>query len=76
MCEVYFAGVNSEFEQLVCDGLNMKKGSLPFRYLGVPLAARKLMYAKCKELVARITKLVAHCSSKCLSYRARLCSIK
>lgn len=58
-CEICFVGVDDHVQQSICDALGMKKGSLPFRYLGVLLASRKLECGECKVL-DRITKPSTH----------------
>lgn len=50
----------------------MQEGTLPFRYLGVPLAARKLNYKECSSLLKHITARIHHWTSKWLSYVGRL----
>lgn len=74
-CEVFFAGVNVAAQKSISEALGMKIRSLPFKYLGVPLAFRKLKYNECKMLLDKITKPVSHWSFKLLSYGARLALI-
>lgn len=54
----------------------MQHGSLPFRYLGVPLAVKKLKYVECKSLIQHILKAINHWSTRHLSYGAIACLIK
>lgn len=63
-CEIDFAKVDGRFEHRVCKTLTIRMGVLPFKYLGVPFAARKLRYIECRTVVDQITKLVSHWSSK------------
>lgn len=44
-CEVYSSGVSDSFQDEMCKELNMVKETLHFRYLGIPLASRKLNFA-------------------------------
>ncbi|XP_010694769.2 uncharacterized protein LOC104907527 [Beta vulgaris subsp. vulgaris] len=52
---IYFAGINQETANQLAILINMPIGDLPFRYLGVPLAAKKLNFTQCKPLIDRIT---------------------
>ncbi|XP_021757246.1 uncharacterized protein LOC110722282, partial [Chenopodium quinoa] len=40
--DVYFGGLTDSKQDTLQEALGMNKGSLPFRYLGVPLSAKKL----------------------------------
>lgn len=52
---IYFAGVRREEATEIAAAVSLLVGELRFRYLGVPLAARKLNYTQCKFLVDKIT---------------------
>ncbi|XP_019108124.2 uncharacterized protein LOC109136466 [Beta vulgaris subsp. vulgaris] len=47
-------------------------GELPFKYLGVPLASKKLNFSQCKVLVDKITDRAQGWIAKTLSYAGRL----
>ena len=53
-----------------------KEGSLPFKYLGVPLTSKKLSISHYLNLIDRITGKINHWSNKLLSYAGRLQLIK
>lgn len=42
--EIYYVGIEGQFEQLVCSTLNIINRPFPFKYLGVPFAIKKLRY--------------------------------
>ena len=52
--DVLIGGVSEDLKALIFSSLGMKEGSLPFRYLGVPISSRRLKFANCKSLVDRI----------------------
>ncbi|CAN1181431.1 LINE-1 retrotransposable element ORF2 protein [Linum perenne] len=68
---IYTAGVSDEVEDDLATVSGFCKGSLPFRYLGVPLTAGKLRKCDCKSLVDRITKRVTDWKAKHLSYAGK-----
>ncbi|XP_010665703.1 uncharacterized protein LOC104882965 [Beta vulgaris subsp. vulgaris] len=68
---VYFVGVHRDDISNLQQNLHMPTGSLPFKYLGVPLASRKLFYNECKPLLAKITARVKSWTAKKLSYAGR-----
>ncbi|GJU05307.1 hypothetical protein Tco_1121737 [Tanacetum coccineum] len=45
---------------------------LPIRYLGVPLASKRISAKNCKSLIDKIKNKVCNDKSKCLSYAERL----
>lgn len=71
-CEIYFCGVDGSLQDEICQDLGMAKGSMPFKYLGIPLNSRKLNYVECKMFLDKIIKPVMHWTSKFLSYGARV----
>ena len=54
------------------DSCNIPLGSMPFRYLGVPLSSKRLSAAECEHLAAKITSKVRSWQARNLSYAARL----
>ncbi|XP_021715257.1 uncharacterized protein LOC110683220, partial [Chenopodium quinoa] len=48
--DVYFGGLTDSKQDTLQEALGMNKGSLPFRYLGVPLSAKKLTISQCFNL--------------------------
>lgn len=41
-CAIYFTALSLYEEQYICELLQVPKGEIPFRYLGVPLSSKKL----------------------------------
>lgn len=54
----------------------MTCGTLPFRYLGVPLNSRKLSLASCEPLLHQIKSRFSSWTTKTLSFSGRLLLIK
>lgn len=54
----------------------MPCGSLPMKYLGVPLCTKKLTLANCEPLIQQIKSRVSSWSVKTLSFAGRLLLIK
>lgn len=54
----------------------MPLGSLPFKYLGVPISHKKLTYSQCLPLVEKISSRIVQWLSKFLSYAVRVVLIK
>lgn len=70
--EVYFVGISADTQDTLASFLHMKIGSLPFRYLDVPLSSKKLTCSKWKGLIDKITARVSHWTARTLSYAVRL----
>lgn len=63
-CEVYFVGVNDDVQSQITSVLQMNVGRLPFKYLGVPLASRKIRCIECSPLIIQITRPFTHWTIK------------
>ncbi|XP_019237620.1 PREDICTED: uncharacterized protein LOC109217803 [Nicotiana attenuata] len=63
-------------KDLILQELGYNESSLPFKYLGVPLASKKLSNHQCWPLVEKITAKISCWTSKLLSYAGRLQLIK
>ncbi|PKI71887.1 hypothetical protein CRG98_007746 [Punica granatum] len=70
--EIFMGGINEEgiIDLVNCSGF--KKGTLPVRYLGIPLVSGKLSLKNCKALMERIVKRIRSWSVKHLSYACRV----
>ncbi|XP_060183587.1 uncharacterized protein LOC132613540 [Lycium barbarum] len=55
---IYMSGVNDQLKQEILTHLGYCEGTLPFKYLGVPLSSKKLTMAECMPLVEKITDRV------------------
>lgn len=49
-----------------------QKEKIPFRYLGVPICAKKISNVQCEALVEKMTTRIRVWGSKNLSYMARV----
>jgi hypothetical protein len=64
--------VSLEDKQDILDFLQMPTGSLPVRYLGVPLITKRLSSSDCETLVSRITDRIDSWTVRSLSFAGRL----
>ncbi|XP_074277700.1 uncharacterized protein LOC141601326 [Silene latifolia] len=56
----------------IADLSGLKIGSLPFKYLGIPMASRKLSVLECSILVERVVDRIRALGARKLSYAGRL----
>lgn len=73
---LYIAGVDAAFKEKILVDLGLILGTLPFKYLGVPLSTRKLSIQQCMPIVEKMIARVKCWSSKLLSYSGRLQLVK
>ncbi|CAL1370123.1 unnamed protein product [Linum trigynum] len=71
-CELFCCGTPDEEQQWISAYTGFPLGSLPVRYLGVPLISGKLTSADCSVLVDKITARIRTWQAKKLSYAGRL----
>ncbi|KAL2922721.1 LINE-1 retrotransposable element ORF2 protein [Bienertia sinuspersici] len=69
--EVYSCGMPEETVQQITQETGFKKGTLPFRYLGVPICSKKISVGECEQLLEKITARIKIWSSKNISYAGR-----
>ncbi|XP_071688365.1 uncharacterized protein [Rutidosis leptorrhynchoides] len=69
---LFFESVNIGLQQEITQLLPFKIGKLPVKYLGVPLLAKTLGIADCKEIVDKIRMRIDNWKNKHLSYAGRL----
>ncbi|KAF3570532.1 hypothetical protein F2Q69_00061486 [Brassica cretica] len=72
----YASGLTPSETDLIQASTGMALGSLPFRYLGVPLNSRKLSLTNCEPLIHQIKTWFSSWSVKSLSFSGRLLLIK
>ncbi|XP_060182277.1 uncharacterized protein LOC132611938 [Lycium barbarum] len=72
----YLAGTLDNLKQTILEELGYSEGTIPFKYLGVPVAAKKLSILQCWSLVERIIAKINYWFSKIFSYASRLQLIK
>ncbi|XP_022765857.1 uncharacterized protein LOC111310679 [Durio zibethinus] len=70
--ELYQAGVSREELARIQQASGFKIGTLPVRYLGVPLVFRRLTEKDCSPLVDKITARINSWATRHLSYAGRL----
>ena len=70
--ELFSTGISREKLLEIHQISGFKLGTLPVKYLGVPLVTRRLNDKDCVPLVERITTRINHWASKMLSYAGRL----
>jgi hypothetical protein len=73
---VFLSGVHNELKTSLQDLLGFRLGSLPIRYLGVPLISTRLTYSNCKPLEEQILSRIKLWTSASLTYVRRLQIIK
>ncbi|KAK6775933.1 hypothetical protein RDI58_026934 [Solanum bulbocastanum] len=68
--------VTHEVKEQIVSELQFSLGTMPFKYLDVPLSAKKLIINECMTLVEKIVARVRYWTSKLLSYSVRVQLIK
>ncbi|KAL7197309.1 hypothetical protein ACSBR2_019905 [Camellia fascicularis] len=68
---IFFSGCEQNLRDEILRVCNFSEGTLPVRYLGVPLVSTKLKAVDCDQLVERITKRIKSWTNKCLTYAGR-----
>ncbi|KAL2901530.1 hypothetical protein RDABS01_026612 [Bienertia sinuspersici] len=69
--EVYACGMEEEELQQIIRDSGYKRGSLPFKYLGVPICSRRIGVGQCEKLVEAMTARIKTWSSRHLSFAGR-----
>ncbi|KAL6554867.1 hypothetical protein OROGR_006125 [Orobanche gracilis] len=70
--EIYTAGVREEVKASILAFSQLKEGKLPFRYLGIPLNAKRLSIIQYQPLLDKMLGRINHWTSKMLSYGGRI----
>jgi hypothetical protein len=73
---VFFSGVHFTTRNEILHLLGFKEGTLPVRYLGVPLLSTKLKYIDCKSMIDKITSRTKSWTNRDLTYVGRVQLIK
>lgn len=68
---IYFSGCNKVLREGILQIATFTEGTLPVKYLGVPLITTKLKALDCNQLVDKITKRIGSWTNKFLSYAGR-----
>ena len=64
---IYIARVSDEIENNILEVIAIPKGSLPFRYLGLPPSNKRLGIKNCLPIVEKVTARLNHWVTKKLS---------
>lgn len=70
-CRIYFGGTPDLTQRSIASEIRYGIGTLPFKYLGVPLPTRKLTINQCQPLIDRMLARICHWSASFLSYVGR-----
>ncbi|OIT26933.1 hypothetical protein A4A49_59270, partial [Nicotiana attenuata] len=66
--EVYFGGVPTEHKHQILQHLGFTAGELPFKYLGVPLSAKKLSILQWQPLIDKMTARITYWTARITSW--------
>ncbi|XP_019231719.1 PREDICTED: uncharacterized protein LOC109212521 [Nicotiana attenuata] len=69
---IFSANMDEQCLQDLCELTGYKRGSLPFRYLGVPISPKKLAALGCEILVDKMTMKIKSWGTRNLSYAGRV----
>ncbi|CAA7040466.1 unnamed protein product [Microthlaspi erraticum] len=72
----FASGISHQESDLIKFSTGMPEGTLPVRYLGVPLCTKKLSIANCEILIQQVKYRVTSWSALSLSFVGRLVLIK
>ncbi|XP_019225379.1 PREDICTED: uncharacterized protein LOC109206956 [Nicotiana attenuata] len=70
--DIFIANMDEQCLQDLCELTGYKRGSLPFRYLGVPISSKKLVALDCEILVDKMTMKIKCWGTRNLSYAGRV----
>ncbi|GJT69783.1 cytokinin dehydrogenase 3-like protein [Tanacetum coccineum] len=69
---IFFGGLTIAEQSIILDIIPFAIGSLPVRYLGVPLITKKICATDCKPLIDKVKSRIMDWRNKALSYSGRL----
>ena len=69
---IFIAGSDERYKQAVLNIFRFPLGSLPIKYLGIPLITTRLMYGDCLPMIESITMRIKSWTTKILSYAGRV----
>ncbi|CAK8543473.1 unnamed protein product [Lathyrus sativus] len=75
-CKIYFGGLDNESRKTLKELPGFQEGTLPFKYLGIPLSSKKLTINHFMPLMDKIVARIHHWSSRLLSYAGRIQLVK
>ncbi|KAL0315263.1 UNVERIFIED_CONTAM: putative ribonuclease H protein [Sesamum calycinum] len=74
--QIIFSRAVQQERQQILDYLGFQEGSLPVKYLGIPLTSSRLTIADCRPLIDKVDTRLAGWNNQILSYAGRLQLIK
>ncbi|XP_077221623.1 uncharacterized protein LOC143855390 [Tasmannia lanceolata] len=74
--EAFLSGTSAQLKDLICSSLYIKEGSLPIKYLGLPLITKRLSSHDCQPLLTKIRSRLGMWNNKKLSRAGRIELIK
>lgn len=69
---MYFCKVSTDNQMLIRDIMGFQQGTLPVKYLGVPLISTSLYHADCLPLIEKVKDRLIDWRNKWLSFAGRL----
>lgn len=72
----FFCGVDVNTKTWLMQQLGFAEGTLPIRYLGLPLIASKLSFMDCKPIMDKIQQKITAWSAKLLTYAGRIMLVR
>ncbi|XP_049360745.1 uncharacterized protein LOC125825449 [Solanum verrucosum] len=69
---IFLAGITDYLKEEILEMTGYSLGTLPIRYLGLPLSSKKWGKMECHQLVEKITERVTNVYARKLSYAGRL----
>ncbi|GJV67707.1 putative RNA-directed DNA polymerase [Tanacetum coccineum] len=69
---IFFCNAVAHVKMAILQLMPFEEGSLPIKYLGVPLILSRLVHRDCKILVERVQKRIGDWKNKWLSFAGRL----
>lgn len=74
--KIYFGGVVILSQNMLMQETSFQIGTMPFKYLSVPLDSKKLSVANCHPLIDRMLCRINHYYTRLLSYAGHLQLVK
>ncbi|KAK9669048.1 hypothetical protein RND81_13G105400 [Saponaria officinalis] len=69
---IYFGGVDVRVQHLILSSTRFSVGTLPFKYLGLPLSGSRLKVCQFQSLVDKFARKIHHWTSTHLSHAGKL----
>ena len=69
---IFLSGVSGEVKNDILNITGFSMGSLPMKYLGVPLISKRLFHCDCQPLIDKILTRIQAWTSRSLSFAGRL----